>query len=505
MLQRAVFILIVAFGLTACGGGGDDGGGGGGGGNGGGPGNIVSGMAFKGPFTSGTVTAFAIESNGALGGVLGSGPIGGDGSFSVDVGTHTGPLILRASGGAFLDEATGNTTQSAELYSALPATAAANTVNITPLTSIMVSRAQRWISLGSDAAMAITGIGTKVGNWFGISDVATAVPADLAGGPVAVVDNAAEYGAILAGISQLALLLSVGADELAAAIAADAADGDFDGADGATPIPVGATTLSPTTVQGELAIAIGDFLASAANNSGLTATDFDPLIQRLAARPDALLFVMSVDVTPKNLTVAANMVVNYNAQGTFSDGTVSDITATAVWDSSDPSIATITQSGVATAGTISGSTDISATQDGTEGNTQLTVTTANLVSIEVLPATPTLFVSDTQQFTAMGTYSDSSVVDITAAVDWDSSNTTVLGINTSGFATALADGQSTVSATDPSTQIVGDTVVDVLVVTLVSIDVTPATPTIYAGNTQQFTAMGTYNDSSVVDITASVT
>ena len=42
-------------------------------------------------------------------------------------------------------------------------------------------------------------------------------------------------------------------------------------------------------------------------------------------------------------------------------------------------------------------------------------------------------------------------------------------------------------------------------VTLKSIAVTPASPSIVAGNTQQFTATGTYNDNSTKNITASVT
>jgi trimeric autotransporter adhesin len=495
-------LVVLAFMLAACGDSDsdkDD--------NGGPPvtGNTVNGMAFKGPFTAGTVTAFAIESNGTLGAQLGSGSIAGDGTFSLDVGSHVGPLMLRARGGTYLDEATGNTAQTADLYSALAGTAALNVANITPLTSIVASRALRRISLGENAADAIAGAEMKVSNWFGISDLRAAIPADLAGGPVSTVDNSAEYGAILAGISQLALDLSVGADELTEALAADAADGDFDGEDGGVPVMLGASALSSAAAQTELADAIVDFLASSANNSGLTDTDFGDLIDRLNSRPDPLLFVMSISVSPQNQTVPANANVVYSAQGSFSDGSVDNITTSVVWSSSDTAIATISPTGVATAGTQAGSTDIIAERDGAQGSTQLHVTGATLVSIEVLPAAPTLLVNDTQQFTAMGTYSDSSVIDITAIVDWDSSNTGVLTINTSGFATAVSDGTSTVTATDPQTSIDGSTLVTVdPLPVLVSITVTPANPTMHITQTQQFTAMGTYSDSNVVDITASV-
>ena len=41
--------------------------------------------------------------------------------------------------------------------------------------------------------------------------------------------------------------------------------------------------------------------------------------------------------------------------------------------------------------------------------------------------------------------------------------------------------------------------------TLVSIEVTPADPSIANGTTQQFTATGTYTDASTQDLTAAVT
>jgi hypothetical protein len=75
-----------------------------------------------------------------------------------------------------------------------------------------------------------------------------------------------------------------------------------------------------------------------------------------------------------------------------------------------------------------------------------------LVSIDVTPASPdpSIAVGVTQQFTAMGTYSDSSAKDLTALVSWSSSSTSVATIATGGLATAVAAGLTTITATTGS-------------------------------------------------------
>ena len=75
-----------------------------------------------------------------------------------------------------------------------------------------------------------------------------------------------------------------------------------------------------------------------------------------------------------------------------------------------------------------------------------------LVAIDVTPASPdpSIAVGATQQFTAMGTYSDSSAKDLTALVAWSSSSTSVATIATGGLATAVAAGLTTITATTGS-------------------------------------------------------
>jgi len=86
------------------------------------------------------------------------------------------------------------------------------------------------------------------------------------------------------------------------------------------------------------------------------------------------------------------------------------------------------------------------------------VTTASLVSITVTPANPSIGLNQTQQFTATGKYSDGSTLTLTNP-NWESSNTAVATISTTGLASGLTTGQTTISAS--SGTITGSTVLTV--------------------------------------------
>ena len=128
---------------------------------------------------------------------------------------------------------------------------------------------------------------------------------------------------------------------------------------------------------------------------------------------------------------------------------------------------------------------------------------ASLVSIAVTPANTSIAQVATQQFTATGTYSDSSTQNLTGLATWSSSSATVATITTGGLATGIGPGGTTIQATVGS--ISGSTNLTVTSPALVSIVVTPANPTVVAGATQQFTATGTYSDESTQNLTGSVT
>jgi len=130
-----------------------------------------------------------------------------------------------------------------------------------------------------------------------------------------------------------------------------------------------------------------------------------------------------------------------------------------------------------------------------------------IIEIQISPANPSVAVGSTQQFKVSGDYLDGTVVDLSSNVTWSSSDTTIATISPGGLASALKTGSTTITATSKGTQRLTDSTTLTVTAppTLVSIALTPANPSVTAGNTAQFKATGTFTDGSTADITSSAT
>jgi uncharacterized protein YjdB len=215
--------------------------------------------------------------------------------------------------------------------------------------------------------------------------------------------------------------------------------------------------------------------------------------------------LQSITVTPASPSVAAGLTQQFTATGNYSDSTHQDLTSTVTWSSSNTSYATIDATGLATGLTagITHSVTIAATDGAISNTSMLRMTAAVLQSITVTPASPSVAAGLTQQFTATGNYSDSTHQDLTSTVTWGSDTPSAATIDTSGLATTVAIGTSTISATLGG--FTDSTLLTVTAAVLQSITVTPASPSVAAGLTQQFTATGNYSDNTHQDLTSTVT
>src|SRR6266567_323928 len=119
------------------------------------------------------------------------------------------------------------------------------------------------------------------------------------------------------------------------------------------------------------------------------------------------------------------------------------------------------------------------------------------------PRNPSIPLGTLQQFTATGTFSDATTQDISNTVTWSSSNTNVASITVSGLATARNLGATTIVAT--SGPVSGSVSATVDASDISSLAVAPASPTIAQITSQQFSAVGTFNDGSTHDLTNQVT
>lgn len=170
-IQRMITLLLAVAitALTGCGGGG---------GGGGSSATVVSGVVSKGPVTGAIVSVYPILNN-----QVGATPLAtssatlADGRYSVNIGAYTGPVMVQAVGGDFVNEATGVAGDITGLANGLRAFAAnaagSTTVAVTALTEI----AARRIML--EATQDVTHINEHnngVGLLFGVADIIGTTP-----------------------------------------------------------------------------------------------------------------------------------------------------------------------------------------------------------------------------------------------------------------------------------------------------------------------------------------
>ncbi|WP_229423181.1 Ig-like domain-containing protein [Telluria aromaticivorans] len=131
----------------------------------------------------------------------------------------------------------------------------------------------------------------------------------------------------------------------------------------------------------------------------------------------------------------------------------------------------------------------------------LGVPAADVVSIAVTPATPSVAIGATQQFVATAAYSDGSARDVTKIAAWTSAMPGVATVTpTGGIALGVNAGSSAVTAAFEGKT--GSATLTVLPAKLLSIAVAPAIQELNVGSSQQFLAIGTFDNNTTRDITA---
>ncbi|MFZ0959005.1 MAG: Ig-like domain-containing protein [Candidatus Sulfotelmatobacter sp.] len=209
-------------------------------------------------------------------------------------------------------------------------------------------------------------------------------------------------------------------------------------------------------------------------------------------------------VSSTSASIARGTTVQFTATGTLTDGTTENATGLVTWSSSNSLVVSINVNGAQglAMGVTAGMATITATANGVSASATLTVTSATLTSINVTPVNAQIPLGTVQQFTATGTFSDSTTQDITGTVVWSASPTSVASITVSGLATGKDLGTVTVTAT--SGAINNSVMATVNAADLSSIAILPAASTIAQNTTQQFSAIGTFDDGSTHNLTAQV-
>jgi hypothetical protein len=232
-----------------------------------------------------------------------------------------------------------------------------------------------------------------------------------------------------------------------------------------------------------------------------------------ASRPNTFTPLTSITITATYSTIAQGTSVKLTATGNYSGLFTRDISDQVTWTSNAATVANFvntTSSPSRVTGLTPGSAVLTASMGGVSASFNLTVSSATATGVTIAPVVPSVAQGLNQEFTATGTFSDSTTQDITFDATWSSSDTSVATLAYSDSdgketATTLAVGTTTITATFEGFS--DSTVLTVTAPVLQSIAIsTPNNITsVLSLSTVTFTATGTYSNNTTKDITSQVT
>jgi hypothetical protein len=264
-------------------------------------------------------------------------------------------------------------------------------------------------------------------------------------------------------------------------------------------------TASASWLSGNNAVALvkgqGLVFAAAAGRTTITASYSGfTAVANLVVNGVQLL---AVQVSPVDPRLGVGVSVNFTATGVYADGSTADVTSAVTWASSSPAVLRISASGMAATGAV-GTSVVTATLNGVQGSSTVTVTSVVLRAITVQPGSVSLTLGGSALLRAVGTYSDGSTVDLTASVAWSASPDNVVSVpDATGLIRAFGVGATVVTATFGGVS--GAAKVSVSPATLTGITIDPSVSTVPVGAVEPLAATGFFSDGTSRDVTNEVT
>jgi uncharacterized protein YjdB len=248
------------------------------------------------------------------------------------------------------------------------------------------------------------------------------------------------------------------------------------------PIPVASVSVSPTTSTLQIGgtvqlsavtrdannnILTGRVINWGSGNTGIATVSASGLVTAVAAgnvsvtassegqtasaaitvSAPAPVPVASVSVSPATSSLLVGATVQLSA--TTRDANSNVLTGRVIaWSSSNTSISTVSASGLVTA-IAAGSATITATSETKTGTAAITVSApapVPVASVTVSPATPSLTVGGTVQFSAVTRDANNNIL-TGRSITWSSNNLAVATVSASALGTAVAVGTAQVTAT----------------------------------------------------------
>jgi uncharacterized protein YjdB len=193
--------------------------------------------------------------------------------------------------------------------------------------------------------------------------------------------------------------------------------------------------------------------------------------------------VGTVTVAPTTANVIRGQTTTLTVTVKDQNGTVVTDRAVA-WSSGNQSIATVSPTGVVT-GVAVGTVTITATSETKSGNATINVQPVPVATVTLAP--PSVSLATTQQTTLTATVTDANGTVVTdRIVQWSTSNAGVATVTQSGVVTGVVPGNATITAASEGKS--GTSTVNVSLLPVATVTVTPSPASVEVGGTTQLTA-----------------
>ncbi|MHB8388815.1 MAG: Ig-like domain-containing protein [Acidobacteriaceae bacterium] len=272
------------------------------------PATTLQGSAYDAALNDSTVDVYSYE-NGVIGTQLAETTTAPDGSFSLNIQSESTPLLVVASGGYYVEEASGTTvnlTAGQTLQAVLNhTTGQADTVYLTPLTHLAAGLAAYRIKQGMSASAAIDSANQEISNIVGFN-IVTTKPLDITdpANATAFPTYGDLYGFISAAISSWTAYASTKSGTPIHSVENTisftqklyedvVADGKLDGVGvdqngNISPVSLGLLPLNQTVYRYAIAAHIIAAVNSRYNKTGLTEAQVADFANKFATNDDAI-------------------------------------------------------------------------------------------------------------------------------------------------------------------------------------------------------------------------
>ena len=203
--------------------------------------------------------------------------------------------------------------------------------------------------------------------------------------------------------------------------------------------------------------------------------------------------VLRLEVSPLDLTLVVGKDSLVSAR-VFTEAGAALVNAQVYWSTADPNIATVDVRGRVTA-IAPGPTRIAVSRMGKSALVQVRVVAPPVVVVRVSPTASGITVGNNLALRAAAVLASGDTV-LGRPIAWRSNNAAVATVNTVGAVLGLGAGTATIIATVEGVS--GSATVAVQAVPVASVTVAPTTASLFAGRTQQITAVPRGADGTIL-------